>query len=39
MKFSNLHIILTEGKNLTLPDLLSRIINEEQFTKTRDITV
>ena len=39
MKFPNLHIIWTEGKNLALPDLLSRTINEEQFTKTRDITV
>ena len=39
MKFPNLHFIWTEGKNLALPDLLSRTINEEQFTKTRDITV
>ena len=39
MKFPTLHIIWTEGKNLALPDLLSRTINEEQFTKTRDITV
>ena len=39
MKFPNLHFIWTEGKNLALPDLLSRAINEEQFTKTRDITV
>ena len=39
MKFPNLHIIWTEGKNLALPDLLSRTIYEEQFTKTRDITV
>ena len=39
MKFPNLHTIWTEGKNLALPDLLSRTINEEQFTKTRDITV
>ena len=39
MKFPNLHIIWTEEKNLALPDLLSRTINEEQFTKTRDITV
>ena len=39
MKFPNLHIIWTEGKNLALPDLLSRTINEEHFTKTRDITV
>ena len=39
MKFPNLHIIWTEGKNLALPDLLSRTIDEEHFTKTRDITV
>ena len=39
MKFSNLHIIWTKGKNLALPDLLSRTIDEEHFTKTRDITV
>ena len=39
MKFPNLHIIWTEGKNLALPDLLSRTINEEQLTETRDITV
>ena len=39
MKFPNLHIILTEGKNLALPDLLSGTIDEEHFTKTRDITV
>ena len=39
MKFPNLHIIWTEGKNLVLPDLLSRTIDEEHFTKTRDITV
>ena len=39
MKFPNLHIICTEGKNLTLSDLLSRTIDEEHFTKTRDITV
>ena len=42
MKFPNLHIIWTEGKNLALPDLLSRTIDlliEEYFTKTRDITV
>ena len=39
MKFPNLHIIRTEGKNLALPDLLSRTIDEEHFTKTRDITV
>ena len=41
-KFPNLHIIWTEGKNLALPDLpdlLSRTIDEEHFTKTRDITV
>ena len=30
MKFPNLHIIWTEGKNLALPDLLSRTINEDQ---------
>ena len=39
MKFPNLHIIWTEGKNLALPDLLSRTLVEEHFTKTRDITV
>ena len=39
MKFPNLHIIWTEGKNLALPDFLSRTIDEEHFTKTRDITV
>ena len=39
MKFPNLHIIWTEGKNLSLPDFLSRTIDEEHFTKTRDITV
>ena len=39
MKFQNLHIIWTEGKNLALPGLLSRTIDEEHFTKTRDITV
>ena len=39
MKFPNLHIIWTEGKNLALPYLLSRTIDEEHFTKTRDITV
>ena len=39
MKFPNLHIIWTEGKNLALPDLLSRTIDGEHFTKTRDITV
>ena len=39
MKFPNLHIIWTEGKNLALPDLLSRTIDEEHSTKTRDITV
>ena len=39
MKFPILHIIWTEGKNLALPDLLSRTIDEENFTKTRDITV
>ena len=39
MKFPNLHIIWTEGKNLALPDLLCRTIDEEYFTKSRDITV
>ena len=39
IKFSNLHIIWTEGKNLALPDLLSRTIDEEHFTETRDITM
>ena len=38
MKFPNLHIIWTEEKNLALPDLLSRTLDEERFTKTRDIT-
>ena len=39
MKFPNLHMIWTEGKNLALPDLLSRTIDKEHFTKSRDITV
>ena len=39
MKFPNLHIIWTEAKNLAIPDLLSRTIDEKHFTKTRDITV
>ena len=39
MTFTNLHIVWTEEKILALLDLLSRTINEEQFTKTRDITV
>ena len=39
MKIPNKHIIWTEGKNLVLPDLLSRTIDEEHFTKTSDITV
>ena len=39
MKFPNLHIIWTDGKNLALPDLLSRTIDEENFTKTSDITL
>ena len=39
MKFPNLHINWTDGKNLALPDLLSRTIDEEYFTKTRDIIV
>ena len=39
MIFPNLHIFWTEGKNLALPDLLSRTIDEERFTKSRDITV
>ena len=32
MKFPNLHIVWTEGKNLSLPDLLSRSLT----TKTQD---
>ena len=39
MKFTNLHINWTEGKNLALPDLLLRTIDEEHFSKSRDITV
>ena len=39
MKFPKLLIIWPEGKNLALPDLLSRTKDEEHFTKTRDITV
>ena len=39
MKFPNLHIIWTEGKNLALPNLLSRTLNEEHFTNSRDIKV
>ena len=38
MKFPNLHIIWTEGKNLAFPDLQSRTKDEENFTKTRDIS-
>ena len=38
MKFPNLHIIWRERKNLALPDLLSRTTDEENFTKSRDIT-
>ena len=34
IQFPNLQIIWTEGKNLALPDLLRRTINEEQFTKS-----
>ena len=33
MKFPNLQIIWMEGKNLALPDLLSRTIDEEHFNK------
>ena len=39
MKFPNLHMIWAEGKNLALPDLLSRTIDKEHFTKSRYITV
>ena len=39
IEFPNLHIIWTEGKNLALPDLLSRTIDEEHSTKSRKITV
>ena len=39
IKFPSLHIIWTEGKNLALPDFLSRTIDEENFTKSCDITV
>ena len=39
LKFPNIHIIWTEEKNLALPDLLSRTLDEEHFTKTRDIAV
>ena len=39
MKFPNLHIIWTEGKNLALSDILGRTTDEEHFTKSRDITV
>ena len=31
MKFPNIHIIWTEGKNLALPDLVSRTIDEEHL--------
>ena len=34
MKFPNLHVITSEGENVGLPDLLSRTINEEHFTKS-----
>ena len=43
MKIPNLHFIWTEEKNLALPDLLklglSRTIDGEHVTKSRDITV
>ena len=39
MKLPNLYIIWTKGKNLALPVLLSRTIDEEHFTESRDITV
>ena len=39
MKFPNFHIIWTEVRNLALPDLLSRKVDEEHFTKPRDATV
>ena len=39
MKFPHLHIIGEEEKNLALPELLSRTIDEEHFTKKRDMTV
>ena len=39
MKVPNVHIIWREGKNLALPDLLSRTINEEHSKKSRNITV
>ena len=39
IKFPSLHIIWTEGNNLALPDFLSRTIDEENFTKSCDITV
>ena len=39
MKFTDPNIISTEGKNQALPDLLSRTVDEEHFSKTRDITV
>ena len=39
MKFPNLQNFWTEGKKLALPDLLSRTVGEENFTKSRDSTV
>ena len=35
MKFPNLHIVWTEGKNLSLPDLISRSITPHHPTTTR----
>ena len=39
MKIPNKHVTWTEVKNLALSNFLSRTIDEEHFTKTRDITV
>ena len=39
IKLSKLNIIWTEGKNLALFDLLSRSIDAEHLTKSRDITI
>ena len=39
MEFPNLNFICTEERNLALPDLLSRTISEEHFTKSSDIAM
>ena len=39
MKFPNLHIIWTAGKNIALPDILSRTIDKKHFTISKNTTV